>query len=48
MTGEEIGVAAERCAARTGVLDLDPCARGKKGRPLQSFRLLVRPERPMR
>jgi uncharacterized protein (DUF111 family) len=43
MTGEEIGVAAERLRARDGVLDLSIGQRfGKKGRPMQSFRLLVR------
>ena len=45
MTGEEIGVAADRLRAIDGVFDLS-CAtrRGKKGRPLESFRLLVRPD----
>ena len=44
MTGEEIGVAADRLRALDGVLDLAlaPLA-GKKGRPLTGFRLLVRP-----
>ncbi|UEM21996.1 LarC family nickel insertion protein [Skermanella mucosa] len=45
MTGEEIGVAADRLRALDGVLDLAlaPLA-GKKGRPLTGFRLLVRPD----
>jgi uncharacterized protein (DUF111 family) len=45
MTGEEIGVAADRLRSVAGVLDLAMlAATGKKGRPLQVFRLLVRPE----
>jgi hypothetical protein len=45
MTGEEIGVAAERLRAADGVLDLTLGSRqGKKGRPVHDFRLLVRPE----
>jgi hypothetical protein len=45
MTGEEIGVAAERLRATPGVLDLSIGQRlGKKGRPVSSFRLLARPE----
>ena len=45
MTGEEIGVAAERLREVEGVLDLSFDARfGKKGRPLHGFRLLVAPE----
>ena len=45
MTGEEIAVAADRLRALAGVLDLSIGQRlGKKGRPMQSFRLLVRPE----
>lgn len=45
MTGEEIGVASERLRALPGVLDLSSVTRrGKKGRPLESFRLLIRPE----
>ncbi|MGF1626079.1 MAG: LarC family nickel insertion protein, partial [Alphaproteobacteria bacterium] len=45
MTGEEIGVAAERLRAAAGVLDLSIGQRwGKKGRPMQSFRLVVRPD----
>lgn len=45
MTGEEIGIAADRLRAETGVLDLSIGSRwGKKGRPVQSFRLLVKPE----
>jgi hypothetical protein len=45
MTGEEIAVAADRLRAVEGVLDL--CIgqlQGKKSRPMQTFRLLVRPE----
>jgi uncharacterized protein (TIGR00299 family) protein len=45
MTGEEIGVAADRLRAADGVLDVALAAlSGKKGRPLVEFRLLVRPE----
>ncbi len=45
MTGEEVGVAAERLRAEAGVLDLSIGQRwGKKGRPVQSFRLLAKPE----
>jgi uncharacterized protein (TIGR00299 family) protein len=45
MTGEEIGVAAERLRAADGVLDLALATlSGKKGRLLVEFRLLVRPE----
>lgn len=45
MTGEEIGVAAERLRAEDGVLDLSIGQRwGKKGRPMQSFQLIVRPD----
>jgi len=45
MTGEEIGQAADRLRALPGVLDLSTVTRhGKKGRPLESFRLLVRPD----
>lgn len=45
MTGEEIGVAADRLRAAAGVLDLSIGARqGKKGRPATDFRLLVKPE----
>lgn len=44
MTGEEIGTAAERLRQAAGVLDLSTATRlGKKSRPLESFRLLVRP-----
>jgi pyridinium-3,5-bisthiocarboxylic acid mononucleotide nickel chelatase len=44
MTGEEIGVAADRLRAAEGVLDLSVGARqGKKGRPSADFRLLIRP-----
>lgn len=44
MTGEEISVAAERLARAEGVLDLSVATRrGKKGRPAESFQLLVRP-----
>lgn len=43
MTGEEIGVACDRLRAHAAVLDLSLSQRlGKKGRPLSSFRLLVR------
>jgi pyridinium-3,5-bisthiocarboxylic acid mononucleotide nickel chelatase len=49
MTGEEIGVAADRLRAVPGVLDLSIGQRwGKKGRPMQSFRLLVRPDMAQR
>ncbi len=45
MTGEEIGVAADRLRAADGVLDVALATlSGKKGRPLVEFRLLVRPE----
>jgi uncharacterized protein (DUF111 family) len=45
MTGEEIAVAADRLRAADGVLDLSIGQRlGKKGRTMQSFRLLVRPD----
>ena len=45
MTGEEIGVAADRLRAVDGVLDVALAAlSGKKGRPLVEFRMLVRPE----
>lgn len=45
MTGEEIGVAADRLRALDGVRDLAIAMLiGKKGRPLQGFRLLVVPE----
>ncbi|WP_158044002.1 LarC family nickel insertion protein [Skermanella pratensis] len=45
MTGEEIGVAADRLRALDGVLDLALAPlTGKKGRPLTGFRLLVRPD----
>lgn len=45
MTGEEIGVAADRLRALDGMRDLAIATLiGKKGRPLQSFRLLVAPE----
>jgi uncharacterized protein (TIGR00299 family) protein len=46
MTGEEIAVAADRLRAVEGVLDLTiGQVQGKKGRVMQSFRLLVRPDR---
>lgn len=46
MTGEEIGVAADRLRAAEGVLDLSLGQRfGKKSRPLTEFRLLVEPAR---
>ncbi len=45
MTGEEIGVAADRLRALDGVRDLAISALiGKKGRPLHGFRLLVAPD----
>jgi uncharacterized protein (TIGR00299 family) protein len=45
MTGEEIGVAADRLRALDGVRDLAISALiGKKGRPLHGFRLLVTPD----
>jgi len=45
MTGEEIGVAAQRLRALPGVLDLSVGTRfGKKGRLLSDVRLLVNPE----
>lgn len=44
MTGEEIGIAADRLRAADGVLDVAiETLFGKKGRPLHGFRLLVRP-----
>jgi uncharacterized protein (TIGR00299 family) protein len=44
MTGEEIAVAADRLRTVGGVLDLTiGQVQGKKGRLMQSFRLLVRP-----
>ena len=46
MTGEEIAVAADRLRAFVGVLDLTiGQVQGKKGRLMQSFRLLIQPER---
>jgi uncharacterized protein (DUF111 family) len=45
MTGEEIAVAADRLRATDGVLDVAiGQVQGKKGRMMQSFRLLARPE----
>lgn len=45
MTGEEIGVAADALRAVSGVLDLSLGTRaGKKSRPVNDFRLLVKPE----
>ena len=45
MTGEEIGVAAERLRAVSGMLDVSISQRfGKKGRPMTSFHLLARPD----
>lgn len=45
MTGEEIAVAADRLRKLAGVLDLSIGRRsGKKGRNMDSFRLLIRPE----
>ena len=44
MTGEEIGLSAERLRNAEGVLDVTLSQRfGKKGRPVHSFRLLVAP-----
>jgi pyridinium-3,5-bisthiocarboxylic acid mononucleotide nickel chelatase len=44
MSGEEIGVAADRLREADGVLDVSMGLRlGKKGRPLHEFRLLVVP-----
>jgi pyridinium-3,5-bisthiocarboxylic acid mononucleotide nickel chelatase len=46
MTGEEIAVAADRLRSVEGVLDLTiGQVQGKKGRLMQSLRLLVRPDR---
>jgi uncharacterized protein (TIGR00299 family) protein len=46
MTGEEIGVAADRLRAVEGVVDVNLGQRwGKKGRPVMDFRLLVKPAR---
>lgn len=45
MTGEEIAAAADRLRAEDGVLDLALFpGLGKKGRPVQEVRLLVRPD----
>jgi pyridinium-3,5-bisthiocarboxylic acid mononucleotide nickel chelatase len=45
MTGEEIGVATDRLRECEGVIDLSiEMLLGKKGRPLNGFRLLVKPE----
>jgi uncharacterized protein (TIGR00299 family) protein len=45
MTGEEIAVASDKLRDLSGVLDLSISRRsGKKGRSMDSFRLLVRPE----
>lgn len=45
MSGEEIGIAADRLRALDGVLDLSIGNRlGKKGRPVSDFRLLIVPE----
>lgn len=45
MSGEEIGVAADRLRALEGVLDASIGNRqGKKGRPVADFRLLIVPE----
>ncbi len=45
MTGEEIGVASDLLRSEPGVLDLTlQQRRGKKGRPAESFQLVVRPE----
>lgn len=45
MTGEEIGTACELLRAQEGVLDVSLAHRfGKKGRPVVSLRLLVKPD----
>lgn len=45
MTGEEIGTAADRLRALAGVVDVSLAQRwGKKGRPVQSFQVVARPE----
>ncbi len=45
MTGEEVAVAADRLRSVAGVLDLTiGQLQGKKGRVMQSFRLLVQPD----
>ena len=45
MTGEEIGIAAERLRSLPGVLDLALVpAQGKKGRPVTMFHVLAAPE----
>lgn len=45
MTGEEIGAAAERLRLEHGVLDVTLQQRwGKKGRPVESFQIIVKPE----
>jgi uncharacterized protein (TIGR00299 family) protein len=45
MTGEEIGLAAERLRAQPGALDVSVGSRaGKKGRPVADFRILAREE----
>jgi uncharacterized protein len=45
MSGEEIGVGLDLLRAAPGVLDASVDLRlGKKGRPMQGFRLLARPE----
>ena len=44
MTGEEVAIAADRLRATDGVIDLTIASRqGKKGRPANEFRLLVKP-----
>ncbi len=44
MSGEEIGIAADRLRAADGVIDLTTAIRqGKKGRTMSDFRLLVKP-----
>jgi hypothetical protein len=49
MTGEEVALAAERLRQMEGVLDLILIpALGKKGRPVQIFRLLAMPEHQTR
>jgi hypothetical protein len=44
MSGEEIGIAADRLRAADGVIDLTlASSQGKKGRPMSGFRLLLQP-----
>ncbi len=44
MTGEEVAIAADRLRITNGVIDLTVASRqGKKGRPVNEFRLLLKP-----